>query len=236
MNKIFLSSVFICTLCSVAHAVNVPWWLQPTICKISPKNCYIGMGAGYDSEMWDANNNCWGMKLICPDALVADESEPRPMGRNEIAAGKGIKTDYDVNVLNGDCFGVRATKDVRSGTLVSVNGKFVKLWCSGVLNKPDEEFAEGDVAYDAPKCAELAKNGFVGVANGKCYGKYFDENEYFIDCAGAGELPTRIVILNGADWTKNIIEGVPYDKAVANKTFNEMYSISTAKHKEYFKE
>ena len=62
-----------------AHAATTtPWWQQPTICRMNPTDCYVGMGAGYDNGMWDAGGNCWGMKLICPEATVATNAAPVP--------------------------------------------------------------------------------------------------------------------------------------------------------------
>ena len=86
-----------------------PWWEQQTVCRLNPASCYTSMlGAGYDSGMWDANAGCWGMKLICGDALT-NTNDTTPVGKTEIARGTNISTDYDINILDGDCFGVRKT-------------------------------------------------------------------------------------------------------------------------------
>ncbi|MBR1380753.1 MAG: hypothetical protein IJ560_04180 [Alphaproteobacteria bacterium] len=233
-NKLYFTFTLL-TITTVADAatVSVPWWSRPTICKISTKNCYPNMGNGFDTEMWDANNNCWGMKIICADAMIDGAHGDAPMGRNEIAAHANINIDYDTDVLNGGCFGARATKN--NGAMVSINGKYVPVWCSGILHTPDDFVAGGEIIASAPTCAELARDGYVAVTNGNCFGKYFDPNDYFIDCANGGNLPTRIVVLNGADISGRIVGGAPYDRAAADAIFREMYSVSATKHAEHFK-
>lgn len=233
MKKIFILSLFsLIGYAAQAATTTIPWWQQPTICRLNPANCYTSMGVGYDAEMWDAGSSCWGLKLICPEATVAANSQPVPMGRTEIAKGTGIKTDFDTDVLNGDCFGMRKTSE--NGSKASVNGTFVNVWCSGILDNADETVASGEITYGTqPSCAQLAENGYVGVINGRCYGKYYDMSEYFIECTGSDILPSRLIVLNGADY-ENTSSGAPVDAAAASTKFDQMESISKAQHSKYF--
>lgn len=218
-----------------AHGAATPWWLQPTVCRLDPTDCYSAMGAGFESEMWDATSNCWGLKLICPDALTKASDEPVAMGRAEISRGNGIKSDFDTSLLStsGDCFGRRKT--AQGGATASVNGKYVNVWCNGILDNPDETLSNGEITYGTqPTCQELAANGYIGVENGRCYGKYYDTNKYYIEC-GSGSLPTRLIVLNNADYTASM-NGAPVDETAAERLFNTMYSVSKTQKAKYFKE
>lgn len=220
-----------CFTASVYAAV--PWWTRPTICRLSPSGCYPTMGDGYESGMWDAVGNCWGMKLICSDALLdANDGVPVPMGRAEIASGRGISPDFDTSLLRGDCFGRRKTTS--NGTQVSVDGKYVNVWCAGVLSNPDETVDGGEITYgDQPTCAELAYDGYVGVLNNKCYGKFYDTEKYYIECGSTGMMPTRLIVLNGASNTP-VSDRVPTDNAAADKIFDKMQSVSRTQYEKYF--
>ena len=194
-----------------------PWWEQATICRINPANCYTSMGIGYEPGMWDANANCWGMKLICGDALT-NTNNITPVGRTEIAAGTNINTDYDVNVLDGECFGARKTST--DGTMASVNGALVRVWCDGILSHVDETIENGEITYGAqPTCAELATDGYVDIQNGKCHGKYYDPSRYYIQCTG--EIPT-LIVLNGANYETGT-SSYPQTQSDADVIFNRMY-------------
>ncbi len=234
MKKLFFTSLF-CGITAISTAdAAIPWWQQPTICRLNPAHCYTSMGAGFDSGMWDAGANCWGLKLICPEATTASDSEPVPMGRNEIASNDGINRDFDTNILNGDCYGARKT--ISNGSMASVNGDYVNVWCNGILDNPDETLAHGEITYRSqPTCAGLAENGYVGVLNGRCYGKYYNPNEYFIECAGTSILPKRLIVLNGADYTVPA-NGAPKDKNEANRKFDIMESTSRTQREKYFKD
>lgn len=234
MKKLFFASLLFGGAAITAADAAIPWWQQPTICRLNPANCYTSMGVGFDSGMWDAGANCWGMKLICPQATTASDSVPVAMGRNEIASGSGISRDFDTSVLNGDCYGARKT--VSNGSMASVNGDYINVWCNGILDNADETIGGGEITYGAqPTCAKLAQNGYVGVLNGRCYGKYYDMNEYFIECGASNLLPTRLIVLNGADYTAP--QGnAPTDKASADKKFDKMESISKTQRSKYFKE
>ena len=232
MKKIFLLSALFITF--GANAAT-PWWLQPTVCRLNPTNCYAAMGAGFDSEMWDASANCWGLKLICPDALTPPSAIPVAMGRNEIKKGTKINPDYDTDILSldGECFGRRKTNN--GGAMVSVNGKYVNVYCPGILNNPDEVLENGEIMHNAqPTCATLAKNGYVAVENGDCYGKYYDSADYFIEC-GTELLPKRLIVLNGADYNAPAY-GTPATMDEARKKFDTMYTTSKSQHDKYFQD
>ena len=219
-------------VCLTATADAVDWWNQPTVCKYNPTKCYTTMGAGFDSEMWDTSANCRGMKYICPNALIEEYDEPTLVLLEDINA-KTIKSDYDTNVLgeSGDCFGKRKSK----GTKVMVNGKFVNLYCHGILDTPDEETANGVIFYgNQPTCETLKAKGYIAVENGKCVGKYLDESKYHIQCGTDLLQPERIVLLNGAEITKTNTPAITTQKD-ADKVFNTMYSASKKQKTQYFK-
>lgn len=231
MKKIFTLSFGLIMCATGARAVD--WWLMPTVCRINSTYCYNSMtGAGYDPEIWDAKANCRGMKYICPEALTTKERAPVLMGRQEIASGIGFNPDFDPALLNkaDSCFGMRRTS--ADGTKVSVNGVMTNVYCAGVLDDPDEIVQNGEIEYDIgrPTCNELAANGYAAVLNGRCYGKYYDQSKYYIEC-GTGLVPSRLIVLNGADIYDNN-GGV--DKATADSLFNKMYSISQAQKQKYF--
>ena len=195
MKKIFLFSLLFVTTNLVAAT---PWWEQPTVCRLNPASCYPTMGSGYDSGMWDANANCWGMKWICGDAL-SNTNNNTLVGRTELARGTNINPDYDTSILDGDCFGVRKTST--DGSMASVNGNMVRVWCNGILSNVDETIENGEITYGTqPTCSMLATDGYVAVPNGKCYGKYYDTTRYYIQCTG--EVPS-LIVLNGADYIEN---------------------------------
>jgi hypothetical protein len=231
-------------LCSLLFAnaptaqAATPWWLQPTICKLNPTHCYPAMGAGFDSEMWDATGNCRGLKLICP-AATTDKSDtvPKPIGRGELAAGTGISPDFDTDILNGDCFGSRKT--IANGSQASVNGKYVRVWCGGILANADETLASGEITLGTqPTCRDIAPDGYVAVLNQKCYGKMYDPADYYIECSGTNELPTRIIATNNADYATGISGGgydYPTDAASARDLFDTMQTNSAKQKAEYFK-
>lgn len=232
-NIIFTSLLCILTCASAFGAL--PWWQQPTICRLDPTDCYKPMGTGYDSEMWDATSNCWGLKLICPEALKQSESNmPVPMGKAEIASGKNINQDYDLNKLQYDCFGARKTTS--NGTMTSVNGEFVKIWCNGILDNVDETLSNGEISYTTqPTCKSLAVNGFVGILDKNCFGKYYDPAKYYIECGKDSLLPNRLIVLNGADYSLKPTNA-PSTKEEAEKVFKKQLSVSEQQRKKYYSE
>lgn len=234
---IFLSTLIITA--SAASAAN--WWNQPTVCSIINDKCYTNMGAGFDPEIWDATglagNGCWGMKYICSEALKQGSNEPVLIGQKDLGNKTIVNPDYNIDQLSdsGDCFGRR--KANKAGNEVMVNGTYVKVWCDGVLNRSDETLANGDILYDEKQltCGSLKQNGYVAVENGKCFGKYYDENDYHIECGNDDKVqPKRIVILNGAEYKKHNYSG-PITVADAEELFDEMLSVSKKQKNKYFK-
>ncbi|MBD5400919.1 hypothetical protein HDR61_04235 [bacterium] len=235
MKKLLFTSIMAAVMFmpdAFAASSSTPWWKQPTICRISTTNCYASMGAGFDAGMWDAGANCRGMKLICPNALTTGEDEPVPKGKNEISKKTGISDDFDLTVLADGCFGARKTS--AGGTKASLNGKYVNVWCRGILDNPSEIVATGEITSGAePTCRELADNGYVAVVAGKCYGKYYNPRDYYIECAAA-QTPNRLIVLNGADYEATTPAGTPTDMSAADEQFKAMYTTSQAQYKKYF--
>lgn len=230
--------LFMFTLCGFltdsAYSAT-PWWEQPTVCRLNPTNCYSAMGAGFDSHLWDSTSKCWGLKLICPQALTKQASAPVPMGYAEIRQKTNINTDYDTDALSlkEGCFGLRKTKN--NGATVSVNGTYVKVFCKDILDNPDEVLANGEIMHGSqPTCKALADSGYVAIENDNCYGKYFAPSEYYIDC-GSSMLPDRIIALNGADYNAQIT-GLPRTQAEAKQKFDTMYNVSQKQKAKYFNE
>ena len=233
MKKIFLLSVIPLIYAMYANAAT-PWWQQPTVCRLNPTNCYSAMGVGFDSGLWDTSANCWGLKMICPEALKEYSSIPVAMERSTLKKGDGINPDYDTDALShdGECFGRR--KSENNGAMVSVDGKFVNVYCPGILTTPDETFENGEIVHGTqPTCDKLATDGYVAVLNGNCYGKYYDSRDYYIDC-GTALLPKRLIVLNGADYNAPAY-GTPYTMTEARQKFDKMYSTSKTQHEKYFK-
>lgn len=234
MKKLF--SFFTCTLMLFAGNANA------TVCRLIPTTCYKTMGAGFSYDIsnpntWDITSSCWGKKKICVDALTNEYlashnvSDFVALGQKEII--NVIKPDFDASVLDGDCFGARKTKD--GGAMVSVNGNFVNVWCSGVLDDLNitisDSFENGDITLGVqPTCGGLATNGYVNIPNGKCYGKYYNPNEYHIQCDGSN--PT-IIVLNGAD-PDNTATSTIKTKVQANTLFNTMYNNARTQHQIHF--
>lgn len=232
-NQILFSLISILTI-GTSHAATIPWWEQPTVCRLDPTDCYRGMGAGFDTEIWDTTSKCWGKKLICPNALAQQSNEPVALEKIEIQNGKKVLSDFDTDLLSadGDCFGRRKTRD--NGTSASVNGTYVNVYCPGILDNPDEELENGEIVYkNQPTCSTLARDGYAAVNNGRCIGKYYNSSEYFIDC-GTGIKPTRLIVLNGADYTATSTNA-PKTKNDVDKLFDTMYSTSQSQKEKYFK-
>ncbi len=228
---IILASIIIFT----HQAISLPWWEQITICRIDTTKCYTTMGNGFDTEMWDTYSKCRGMKYICPDALVENTAVPLLVSKKDMNNKNIIKTDYDTELLseNGDCFGRRKTN--KSGNEVMVKGDYVKVWCEGVLDYSDETLPNGDILHGTqPTCETLKKNSYAAVENGKCFGKYYDNSTYYIDCVNNKLQPERIIILNGATYSKNTHLG-PTTTTDAERMFDKMESISQAQKSQYFK-
>ena len=220
---------------STAAANAVDWWNQATVCKYDTKPCYTTMGAGFDPEIWDATAGCRGMKYICPNALKQQSQNPELISINNIK--QKTNTDYNTETLgeSGDCFGKRHSKITKENVFVMVNGDYVNLYCHGILNKPDETLADGEIMYnhdEQPTCESLKTDGYIAVKNGKCVGKYIDESKYYIDC-GTDLLPKRLVLLNGAEVTTNNTGNITTQKDAKN-LFDKMLSVSQKQKQQYF--
>ncbi len=233
MKKLYITSLLSLIVATPAFSAT-QWWMHDTVCRLDPTTCYVGMGTGYDAGMWDADAGCRGMKIICGEALSPTQDEPETVGRNDIRWGDGINADFDVTLLNGDCFGRRKT--TAGGSQASIDGKFVNVWCSGILNNVDETVPNGEITRGTqPTCQDLADDGYIGVLNDRCYGKSMDLNKYYIDCSGGKLLPSQIIVLNGANYDDSAA-ATPMDARAAEAKFNTMYSNSKALHDQHFKE
>lgn len=235
MKKIFAASLIAVCVCAAARGDDF-WWRQPTVCRIDMTKCYPSMGVGYDPEYWDVNAKCRGMKYICGQALKnGDEMTPVLMGRGEIERGDNIKTDFDTDLLNGDCFGARRIS--ADGMQAFVNGKYVNIWCAGVLGNVDdiEYVANGEItAGTQPSCTQLRRDGYIAIPNGKCYGREYNDSEYFVECNnGTDSEPSRLIVLNGADYMAG--GDAPANKGAANTLFNEMEKMAENQRKIYYK-
>lgn len=211
-----------------AHAATTfdKWWEHDTICTIDETRCYRTLTAGIDEE-WDTNGACRGRKYICANALTAGGDEPRAMTRAEIAAGTGIISDFDVNVYVDNCYGARKSKN--GGTMVSLNGDFVRVWCPNILSNPTEQLQYGEITNGTqPTCASLAGDNIAAILNGKCYGKQYPTTNYAIECNG--EIP-KLILLNGANYNP---AGRGLTSSDASSAFNSMVSTSATQRGIHF--
>ena len=213
-----------------AATVFDKWWEHDEICQIDDTRCYSTF-AGINTEQWDISAGCRGMKYICAGALTTGGDESVIKTRAEIASGAGIKSDFDTNVYvsDGDCYGARKSK--AGNTMVSVNGNYVRVWCNGILDNPADEILPngGEFTTGAqPTCPELAARNIAAVLNGNCYGKYYNPNDYAIDCNGDTPI---LVLLNGADYNPN---GRGATSSDTSSIFNSMISTSVTQRRAYF--
>ena len=248
MKKLFFISLASVITATSANAVT-NWWERPTICKMVPTKCYSNISEatpGYyfsegDADTWDESGNCWGLKMICPNALINSTSKfAIPMDRASIASQKNINSDFNTDILSeyDDCYGVRKTSS--DGSRVSVNGEYVNVWCNGILAPTDREFeetAKGEiiVSGNQPTCGELARDEYVALLDEQqgCYGRYFDNSQYFIEC-GEKQLPERLIVLNGAYYSTTGGDTTLTPDA-ADKIFDTMFDVSNAQREKYIK-
>ena len=232
MKKAFIISVLSLIGINSATAFDIAWWEQETVCRIDNTKCYVNMGAGFDADQWDSDSNCRGMKYICPNAFIKDApSAPELISRDKIS--EIASSDFDTNILSktDNCFGVR--KSNKTGNQVMFNGNYTYVWCPGALDNPIEETENGGIANENEPvtCESLKSNGYIGVENGKCYGKPYDDSKYYVDC-GKDEThtPDKLVILNGTEFSEN---------SKTNKSQQEimktMYRNSKEQKAKYFK-
>lgn len=225
MKKILILSMLFTTAAGAATTNFLKWWEQDTICRINPSQCYTSMGIGFNTEYWDADSNCWGGKVICGTALLdAENGANKTMSRNAITKYTGINKDFDTNVLNGDCYGARKTTS--NGSLASYKENMVNVYCSGVLENiydynDIETVPSGSILTRTrqPQCAELAEYGYVNVLNGNCYGKQYNDSEYYIGCDNN---EPYLIVLNGADGGDFASAGAPTTRAQADEIFKRM--------------
>ena len=121
-----------------------------------------------------------------------------------------------------------------------MDNEYVKVWCNGILDNPDENanLANGEIpaSGNEPTCEELKANGYVGIQNGKCYGKEYNKSEYVIQCDDTHQyaLPT-LIILNGVD-PQNIVETNIKTRADADDEFRAIYRNAQEQRQLYFKD
>ena len=222
LNILNLSCILSLVIVSSASAY---WWLPPTICKKDTSQCYTATNGGIATEFWDTDAKCWGMKYICPDAITYYVREPKTFTKKELTDKSKFDPDYDLNLysVSDDCFGIRRIN--KEGNQAYVDGKYVNIWCNGILDKPDESFTNGEITYgEQPTCETLKKIGYAAVNTGTCFGKYYDESQYYIEC-GTALLPTRLIVLNNAYYGLHK-ESFPVTQTDADIIFDEMYKNS----------
>ncbi len=153
-----------------------------------------------------------------------------------LASSESISPNRLPVSITSNCFGARKTAD--GGSRASVDGELANVWCAGILRNPDEYLPNGEITFGAqPVCRDLAMDGYVAVINNKCYGKYYDPNDYYIECSGTNTLPNRLVQLNGAYAITGTIGGnydYPETARDAKNLFEKMYNISRTQKSEYF--
>ena len=226
----------LCIIPAVAQATTTfdKWWERErnggTICQIDETLCYRTLTAGIDEE-WDSNGACRGRKYICANALTSGGNEPVAMERATISAGTDILSDFDTNVYvaNENCYGARKIKN--DGSMVSVDGNYVRVWCNGILENPaDETLPNGGQFTTGPQptCTELAEQNIAAILNGKCYGKRYNSANYAINCNG--DAP-QLILLNGANYNPT---GRGLTSSDASSAFNSMVSTSATQRGIYF--
>ena len=242
MKKLFFISV-VSTMTALSANAAINWWEQPTVCKINPTNCYSNMTTGYSIDIgnpktWDATGNCWGLKIVCANALTNGATENTTMPRAEISQQKNINRDFDTDILSSfdECFGVRKTNV--DGSRASVDGEYVNVWCNAALSNTNRTIEETKNGYvitsgEQPTCKSLARDEYVAVLDNQngCYGKYFSSTEYYIDC-GTNQIPDRLIVLNGADYSES--SNVPaLTPKSADNLFEQMFKTSEQQRNKY---
>lgn len=243
--KKLLILLSICSVTSV-HAADTEWWLKDTICRQNPDKCYLSMGIGYDSGYWDSENKCWGMKYVCDDSIGESSEDGKVLlSIKKLTEAQEKNKDFDFTQLNTSsrCFGTRKTKD--GGTKAMVNGEYVKVFCTGVLDSDNVRVANGEIALNykgagQPTCRDLADNGWLNILNNnKCYGKRYPLPNYFIECDSEQEANTRVIVLNGnTNYVANVSGtssgNYPVKADKAAQVFDEMQTVAQKNHYEKF--
>lgn len=226
--KIKIIPLFILGIVPMAAFGITNWWDQDTICTIDETLCYRALTNGLDQE-WDTSGGCRGRKYICANALTSGGEEPVAMERATIANGTGISSDFDTDVyVSGEnCYGVRKSKN--GGAMVLANGEYVRVWCTGILSNPTETLQYGEITTGTqPTCSGLASDNYAAILNGKCYGKYYNPDNYAIECNG--DVP-MLILLNGANYNP---AGRGTTVSDANSTFNSMVTTSAGQRGIHF--
>lgn len=233
MNKKYI--FFITAILGIYNSANAftPWWEQDTICRINSNNCYSSATKGINMDFWDSDSKCWGMKIICADALTTNNTDNQPIPKNQISNHTNISTDFDTNKLSKSgeeyCYGQRKTKS--NNTQAMVNGTYVKVWCPGILDNADESTQNGEITFGTqPTCNMLAEKNYIAVIDdkNKCYGKKLSTStQYYIDCSNStNDKPSQLIVLNDADI--NAPQGnTPQTMADAKARFQDMHKTST---------
>jgi hypothetical protein len=188
---------------------------------------------------WDSASKCWGMKIICADALTTNNTDNQPIPKNQISNHTNISTDFDTNKLSKSgeeyCYGQRKTKS--NNTQAMVNGTYVKVWCEDILDNQAEKLSNGYITSGPqPTCQDLAEKNYIAVIDdkNKCYGKKLSTS-YYIDCSDStNDKPSQLIVLNDADI--NAPQGnTPQTMADAKAKFQDMYKTSTDRKSVAFK-
>ena len=225
-------------------AYGATWWTMPTICRPSNIDCYASMGAGYDAEIWDNNGNCRGEKIVCPKAIIGTtETSPVPLSKNEILDTSMIDVDFDLFTYDSvnACFGVRKTRN--NGTNAKVGSTWRNVYCNGVLDNPDEYLPNGEIVIsteDQPTCQTLSENGYIGILNNGCYGKFgYPATDFYVECGETNLIPNRIFVLNGTTGYRLSTEesptpsSYPITEDVAKAVFDHMTEAAASARTSY---
>ena len=229
MKKAFLLSFLLIPFMGSSQAA-LNWWEQPTVCRANPSKCYATMGAGYDTEEWDKDADCRGKKIICGAALKPTSDDNWALSKTDIRKMNGINPDFNIDILNGDCFGARRT--ISNGLQAIYNDEAIDVYCPDILEtiydyKYIENVETGSILTRAtqPTCKDLAEYGYARVKNSRCYGKRYSESEYYIDCSRGTNSDARLIILNGADYSAPMGNN-PRTMTEASETFDEMIELA----------
>ena len=221
MKKHLAILLFGCTACGSVSGATIDWWNHDTICQINNSRCYGNTTDGMDLSLetgWDISGSCRGKKYICASALNPQGFDNIAMEKYDIVRKLGINTDFDTDIYvsAGNCYGARKTQ--QNGTMVSLDGEYVRVWCTGILSGDTETVANGEISkIENPTCLQLADMSYTATLNGKCYGKKYDPIKYAIDCTDDKPM---LIILNGAEYSR--IGNNPMTKSLAKSRFDTM--------------
>ena len=234
MKRFIVSCLALLAFGTVLHPAAANWWEMQSICKPDNTTCYKSpMGRGFEVGFWDTGAGCWGMKLVCGEALIEPQFDSEPKSKSDLAGNVGISTDFDTNVLFGGCFGAR--KITGGGSMTLINGQEVKIWCPGILESPDAvDLPNGEAQPNPqPDCEFLADREYVDILNGKCWGKKFPRPEYTIVCENGF---ARLFIMNGAQEITPIrSSSIPATQSAANAIFDDIQRAASERRSKHFR-